>query len=79
MFVYVWVGFGFFLSLLTSSYDAINMFFHVYKISQIHGYSDIYTPTKEGGFVINEGKYNQVKQLVLISNIRLFPAVFSEL
>ena len=29
MFVYVWVGLGFFLSLLTSSYDAINMFFHV--------------------------------------------------
>ena len=28
MFVYVWVGLGFFLSLLTSSYDAINMFFH---------------------------------------------------
>ena len=27
MFVYVWVGLGFFLSLLTSSYDAINMFF----------------------------------------------------
>ena len=29
MFVYVWVGLGFFLSLLTSSYNAINMFFHV--------------------------------------------------
>ena len=29
MFVYVWVGLGFFLSLLTSNYDAINMFFHV--------------------------------------------------
>ena len=29
MFVYVWVGLGFFLSLLTSSYDAMNMFFHV--------------------------------------------------
>ena len=27
MFVYVWVSLGFFLSLLTSSYDAINMFF----------------------------------------------------
>ena len=27
--VYVWVGLGFFLSLLTSSYDAIKMFFHV--------------------------------------------------
>ena len=30
MFVYVWVGLGFFFSLLTSSYDAINMFFHGY-------------------------------------------------
>ena len=29
MFVYVCVGLGFFLSLLTSNYDAINMFFHV--------------------------------------------------
>ena len=29
MFVYVWVGLGFFLSLLTSNYDAINMFFRV--------------------------------------------------
>ena len=28
MFVYVWMGLGFFLSLLTSSYDAMNMFFH---------------------------------------------------
>ena len=28
MFVYVWVGLGFFLTLLTSSYDAMNMFFH---------------------------------------------------
>ena len=28
MFVYVWVGLGFFLSLLTSSWDAMNMFFH---------------------------------------------------
>ena len=27
MFVYVWVGLGFFLSLLTSSYDAMSMFF----------------------------------------------------
>ena len=33
VYVYVWVGLGFFLSLLTSSYDAINMFFHVTAIS----------------------------------------------
>ena len=29
MFVYVWVDLCFFLSLLTSSYDAIDIFFHV--------------------------------------------------
>ena len=34
MFVYVWVGLGFFLSLLTSSYDAINMFFHANGVVQ---------------------------------------------
>ena len=34
MFVYVWVGLGFFLSLLTSSYDAINMFFHEVLMSK---------------------------------------------
>ena len=34
MFVYVWVGLGFFLSLLTSSYDAMNMFFSPYKMSR---------------------------------------------
>ena len=36
MFVYVWVGLGFFLSLLTSSYDAINMFFHVSPHTDCH-------------------------------------------
>ena len=29
MSVNVWVGLGFFLSLLTSSYDAMNMFFYI--------------------------------------------------
>ena len=38
MFVYVWVGLGFFLSLLTSSYDAINMFFHVKVTSPFCGF-----------------------------------------
>ena len=37
MFVYVWVGLGFFLSFLTSSYDAINMFFHARSASP-HAY-----------------------------------------
>ena len=32
--MFVWVGLGFFLSLLTSSYDAINMFFHAHNASK---------------------------------------------
>ena len=39
MFVYVWVGLGFFLSLLTSSYDAINMFFHIYNVTFCNHYT----------------------------------------
>ena len=65
MFVYVWVGLGFFLSLLTSSYDAINMFFHVVcvksffcnsrtdlqtvKLANISGYT-VYTVCSPEGY-----------------------------
>ena len=37
MSVYVWVGLGFFLSLLTSSYDAMNMFFHGKAGNSVNG------------------------------------------